>query len=161
MKDLGSLKYFFGIEVARSSKGIYLCQWKYVLDIIEKCGLLGGRHVDFPMVPNHKLGESTSEYLADGEQFRRLKAVSLSSAKAEYRSLTAVTCELKWLKGLLSDFGVSSGRSVPVYSDSQSTLHLAHNPVFHERSKHIEPLGQQRFEFLLRNLGICDLHAPT
>ncbi|GAA0183137.1 hypothetical protein LIER_30605 [Lithospermum erythrorhizon] len=96
------------------------------------------------------------------------------------------------LKGLLISLGVSSA-AVPVYSDNQSALRLAHNSVFHERSKHIEmdchfvrdaiqdgtivashvsttsqlanfftkPLGKQRFEFLLRKLCICDLHAPT
>ncbi|GAA0153178.1 hypothetical protein LIER_11482 [Lithospermum erythrorhizon] len=58
--------------------------------------------------------------------------------EAEYRSLTDVRCELKWLKGLLSDLGVSSGRPIPMYSDSQSALYLAHNHVFHERSKHID-----------------------
>lgn len=34
MKDLGILKYFLGIEVARSPDGVYLCQRKYTLDII-------------------------------------------------------------------------------------------------------------------------------
>jgi hypothetical protein len=38
MKDLGSLKYFLGIEVARNSIGIFLCQRKYTLDIITEAG---------------------------------------------------------------------------------------------------------------------------
>lgn len=35
IKDLGELKYFLGIEVARSAKGITLCQRKYTLDMLE------------------------------------------------------------------------------------------------------------------------------
>ncbi|GAA0161659.1 hypothetical protein LIER_17921 [Lithospermum erythrorhizon] len=69
---------------------------------------------------------------------KKQKTISLSSAEAEYRSLTAIKCELKWLKGLLLGLGVSSASSVPVYSDRQSALHRAHNPVFYERFKHIE-----------------------
>lgn len=45
IKDLGSLKYFLGIEVTRSSSGILLNQWKYILDMLqdahmESCPLL-------------------------------------------------------------------------------------------------------------------------
>ncbi|KAK2976688.1 hypothetical protein RJ640_004289 [Escallonia rubra] len=48
-KDLGSLKCFLGIEVARSSSGLYLSQRKYTLDILDDCGLTGARSFEFPM----------------------------------------------------------------------------------------------------------------
>lgn len=72
MKDLGVLRYFLGIEVARSSEGISLCQRKYVVDIITECGLLGSRPAGFLMESNHKLAESTSAPLEDAEAYRRL-----------------------------------------------------------------------------------------
>ena len=49
IKDLGSLKYFLGIEVTKGPHGIFLCQRKYALEIIDECGLLGAKPVDFPM----------------------------------------------------------------------------------------------------------------
>ena len=72
MKDLGTLKYFLGIEVARSSSGLFLCQRKYTLDIISEAGLLGSKPADFPMVQNHKLGLASGPVLSDPESYRRL-----------------------------------------------------------------------------------------
>jgi len=57
IKDLGSLKYFLGMEVARSKKGIAVSQRKYVLDLLQETGMSGGRPVDTPMDPNVKLSE--------------------------------------------------------------------------------------------------------
>ncbi|KAK2991417.1 hypothetical protein RJ640_019063 [Escallonia rubra] len=72
-KDLGSLKYFLGIEVARSSRGLYLCQRKYTLDILDDCGLTGARPSEFPMEQNLKLSNSTGAILSDPSPYRRLK----------------------------------------------------------------------------------------
>lgn len=41
IKDLGPLKYFLGLKVARSCKGIYLHLRKYTLDILKDVGLTG------------------------------------------------------------------------------------------------------------------------
>jgi hypothetical protein len=48
MKDLGTLKYFLGVEVTMSPTGILLCQRKYSLDLISETGLLGSKHASTP-----------------------------------------------------------------------------------------------------------------
>lgn len=72
MKDLGPVKYFLGLEVARSPAGIYQCQHKYATYIVEETWLIGckpaGSHID----QNHKLSVADGPLLADLEQYRRL-----------------------------------------------------------------------------------------
>ncbi|XP_042980090.1 uncharacterized protein LOC122310271 [Carya illinoinensis] len=52
--------------------------------------------------------------------------------------MAVTTCELTWLKQLLTDLGVPHPEPFTLHCDNQSALHIAHNPVFHERTKHIE-----------------------
>ena len=72
IKDLGPLKYFLGIEVARGPRGLFLCQRKYALEIVEKSGLLGSKPTAFPMEENHKLALAKGNVWDDPSRHRRL-----------------------------------------------------------------------------------------
>ena len=61
-----------------------------------------------------------------------------SSIESEYCAFTNTTSELLWLRWLLKDLGVSTSSITILYCDNQSAIHIAHNDVFHERTKHIE-----------------------
>ncbi|XP_074300939.1 secreted RxLR effector protein 161-like [Silene latifolia] len=69
---------------------------------------------------------------------KKQQTVSLSSAEAEYRSLRRLTAELAWLSRLLKELEVPNIQAIPVKCDSQAAIHIAKNPVFHERTKHID-----------------------
>nr|GEW52765.1 retrovirus-related Pol polyprotein from transposon TNT 1-94 [Tanacetum cinerariifolium] len=184
------------------------------LHIIYEVGLLGAKPTKFPMEQNHHLGLAQGRLFEDPEQYRRISLtgwlvylddspilwktkkqhiVSRSSAEAEYRSMALTTGELKWLKGLLKSFGIHHPQPMLLYCDSQAALHISRNPVFHERTKHIEvdchyirdelvsgnlnarhvhtkeqvayfftnALGKAQFNYLLRKLGVQDLHLRT
>ena len=72
MKELGALKYFLGIEVARNSSGLFLCQCKYTLNIISETGLLGAKPSNFPIEQHYQLGFASGSLLQDPETYCRL-----------------------------------------------------------------------------------------
>ncbi|KAM0060751.1 putative RNA-directed DNA polymerase [Helianthus debilis subsp. tardiflorus] len=72
IKDLGPLKYFFGIEAARTKDGMVLSQRKYTHDILEDSGMLGCRPCSFPMEQNLKLDKGDEDVRVDANKYRRL-----------------------------------------------------------------------------------------
>uniref|UniRef100_A0A2N9IPC5 Integrase catalytic domain-containing protein n=1 Tax=Fagus sylvatica TaxID=28930 RepID=A0A2N9IPC5_FAGSY len=69
---------------------------------------------------------------------KKQSVVARSSTEAEYRALADTTAELLWLRWLLQDLGIDCSTAVPIHCDNRSAIQIAHNDVFHERTKHIE-----------------------
>ncbi|RVW34472.1 Retrovirus-related Pol polyprotein from transposon RE2 [Vitis vinifera] len=159
LKTWGKLKYFLEIEIAQSSSGVVLSQRKYALDILEETGMLDCKPVDTPMDPNVKLIPGQGEPLRDPGRYRRLVG------KLNYLTITCpdisfpakVCCtKTEVIPRLLvtqMQIGLTHPQiDVPLPSilrfgkdeqmklicDNQAALHIASNPVFHERTKHIE-----------------------
>ncbi|KAH9667565.1 retrovirus-related pol polyprotein from transposon TNT 1-94-like protein [Citrus sinensis] len=62
--------------------------------------------------------------------------VALSTTEAEYMVATQACKEAIWIQRLLEELGHGQEK-IPVFCDSQSALHIARNPAFHSRTKHI------------------------
>jgi len=64
--------------------------------------------------------------------------VARSTAEAEYRAMEPLTCELTWVKQFLQEINFCDIQTMKMYCDNQVVIHIASNPTFHERTKHIE-----------------------
>jgi len=69
---------------------------------------------------------------------KKQSTVSKSSAESEYRAMSQAASEVTWLVRLLEELQIKHITPVTLYCDNQSALHIAKNPIFHERTKHIE-----------------------
>ncbi|KAL0454693.1 UNVERIFIED_CONTAM: hypothetical protein Slati_0808500 [Sesamum latifolium] len=64
--------------------------------------------------------------------------ISRSSAEVEYRAMAASVCELQRVSFLLKDSQIPVATPIPFWCDNQAALHITANPVFHERTKHLD-----------------------
>ena len=72
LKDLGFLKYFLGLEVARTTKGISLCKRKYILEVHFNVGFLAIKPAHTPMEQFAKFSSVEETNMADPSMHRRL-----------------------------------------------------------------------------------------
>uniref|UniRef100_A0A803QHI8 Reverse transcriptase Ty1/copia-type domain-containing protein n=1 Tax=Cannabis sativa TaxID=3483 RepID=A0A803QHI8_CANSA len=186
LRDLGKLRFFLGLEVGRTSKGISVSQRPFTLQLLKDTDYLGVKLASTPMELNLKLSKDKGELLPDPSVYQSLigkllyltitrpeityvigaavkildapfraiafswgnlsspgnkkkqQVVSRSSAEAEYHAMANATSELTWLLALLKDFGVSHKQPANLYCDNTAAIHISENPVYHERTKHVE-----------------------
>lgn len=72
VKDLGNERYFLGLELARFEDGIFVDQWKYVMELLQDTGMIGCRPASTPLPKNLKLIGEDGELLEDPLPFRCL-----------------------------------------------------------------------------------------
>lgn len=102
---------------------------------------------------------------------KKQHTVSRSSSVAEYRAMTAAAAEVTWLVRLLQELGVNDLTLVTLHCDNQSAIHIAKNPIFHERTKHIEvdchftrdkvPEGLLQLTYLSTRFQLADVSTKS
>ncbi|CAN1766567.1 Retrovirus-related Pol polyprotein from transposon TNT 1-94 [Linum perenne] len=236
VKDLGILRYFLGMEFARTKEGLFINQRKYVLDLLAETGMTGCKPAETPMDSAVRLRPSESHEVKDQERYQRLvgkliylahtrpditfavsvvsqfmhspgashfdavyriirylkgspgkglmfrrrgnlqvevytdadwagdvndrrstsgyctfiggnlvswrskkqPVVTRSSAEAEFRAIALGICEVVWVRRILKELQLPCPAPIKVYSDSKAAVAIAHNPVLHDRTKHVE-----------------------
>ena len=85
IKTLGRLKYFLGIEVAHSKKGIFISQQKYITDLLKETGKTACKPASIPVDPNIKLGSAEEDIVVDKEMYQILvgKLIYLSHTRPD------------------------------------------------------------------------------
>ncbi|PKA47383.1 Retrovirus-related Pol polyprotein from transposon TNT 1-94 [Apostasia shenzhenica] len=242
MSDMGQLRYFLGLEVHQSSKGIFISQKNYIQNVLKRFRMNECKAIDTPLSTSDKLKKEDGAPEANSEIYRSLigsllyvtisrpdlmfaasllsrymhqpskkhfstakrvlrylkgtidhglfyrsegdcqlwgfcdsdwagcvddskstsgyifflngaicswmskkqSVVAQSSAEAEYIAMAKATSQLMWLKRILADLGVKVDEKTVIYCDNTSAMAIAKNPVFHDRTKHI----QIKFHFI-------------
>ncbi|RVW63737.1 Retrovirus-related Pol polyprotein from transposon RE1 [Vitis vinifera] len=219
IKDLGTLKYFLGMEFARSKEGIFVNQRKYVLDFLDETGMLECKPAEIAIEPNVKLQPKKAENVKDRDRYQRLvrrliylshtrpdiafsmsmvsqfmhapgpehfetvyrilmylkgtpggnlvtwrskkqNVVARSSAEAEFRAVAHGICEIMRIRRLLEELKMTGSSLMKLYCDNRVAISVAHNPVLHDRTKHVE-VDKHFIKEKIDNRLVCMTYIPT
>nr|GEY17754.1 ribonuclease H-like domain-containing protein [Tanacetum cinerariifolium] len=143
MTDLGALNYFLGILFTCDSKGMFLFQKIYALQLLDRGHMANCNPTQTPVGTESKLG-SDEDLVSDPSLYRSLAGglrqhtVSRSSEEAIYRGISNAVAETAWLRNLLRELHTPLLSATLVYCKNVSAVYLTTNPIQHQRTKHIE-----------------------
>ncbi|GJU82959.1 retrovirus-related pol polyprotein from transposon TNT 1-94 [Tanacetum coccineum] len=195
MSMMGELKFFLGLQVHQSPRGIFISQSQYAIELLKKHGLdecvsmstpmatkrldadLQGAPTDqttylrmiggimyltasrpdiafdsgFELIAyldaDHAGCKDDCKSTSGGLQFlggklvswssKKQDCIAMSTAEAEYVSLSACCAQVIWMRTQLLDYGYKYNR-IPLYYDSKSAIAISCNPIQHSKTKHID-----------------------
>eukprot|EP00253_Pinus_taeda_P034874 PITA_34874 len=140
MKDMGLMHYFLGMVVWQKDGEFFVSQGKQT----EGVKLQGFTDAYWERSPSDRKSTSGGIFnlgsAAVSWYSKKQRSVALSSVEAEYMAASQAACRAIWMwKILVGLFGQRTDPTV-IYCGNQSCIKLSQNPVFHDRSKHIDIL---------------------
>ena len=91
---------------------------------------------------------------------KKQTVVARSSAEAEFRALAHAVCELMWIERVLKELQLIKNSPMQLYCDNKAAINIAHNPVHHDRTKHVE-VDRHFIKEKLETGVICLVYIPT
>nr|GEX13924.1 retrovirus-related Pol polyprotein from transposon TNT 1-94 [Tanacetum cinerariifolium] len=165
MSMMGELKFFLGIQIHQSPRGIFINQSKYAQEILIKHGMTSCDSIDtihmglwYPKdtgfeltafldldhsgcLDSHKSTSGGMQFLGGDKLVswspKKQDCTSMSSAEVGYVSLSTCYAQVLWLRTQLTDYGFHFDKKT-MYCDSKAAIAISCNPVQHSCAKHID-----------------------
>ena len=90
---------------------------------------------------------------------KKQTVVARSSAKVELQAIAHGICELLWLRRLLEELRVIRIMPTKMYCDNKATINISHNPVHHDRTKHVE-VDCHLIKKKIEDGTVCMIYVP-
>ena len=91
---------------------------------------------------------------------KKQNVVARSSAEAEFRVVAHGICEIMWIRRLLEELKMTGSSPMKLYCDNKAAISVAHNPVLHDRTKHVE-VDKHFIKEKIDNGLVCMTYIPT
>nr|GEZ80268.1 hypothetical protein [Tanacetum cinerariifolium] len=149
MSMIGDLKFFLGIQIHQSPRGIFINQAKYAQEILKKHGMTSCDSVGTSMATEHLDAD-----LSDSDHAVCLDSRKSTSGEAKYVSLSVSYAQVLWMRTQLTDYGFHFDK-IHMYCNSKAAIAISCNPVQHSRTKNIHV----RYHFIKEKVekGIVEL----
>ncbi|KAA0025394.1 retrotransposon protein, putative, unclassified [Cucumis melo var. makuwa] len=161
IKDLGNLKYFLEMEVARSKEGIFVSQRKYTLNLPTETNMLGFCPTDTPTEFNCKLKNSDDKVPIDKEQYQCL--VERQTGKLSKLILIQTGQHLLLIENLplvIVPLYENCKMPMKLFCDNMESIDIDNNPFQHDGTKHVE-IDRHFIKERLDNGSICISYIPS
>ncbi|GJS21993.1 retrotransposon protein, putative, unclassified [Tanacetum coccineum] len=136
MSMMGELKFFLGLQVHQSPRGIFISQSQYAIELLKKHGLDECISMS-TLIATERLDADLQGEKIMSWSSKKQDCTTMSTAEAEYVSLSACCAQVIWMRTQLLDYGYKYNR-IPMYCDSKSAIAISCNPVQHSKTKHID-----------------------